>query len=177
MDRIIEVDDPRFKSLEAPFLTCAFDPIRRVELGDIAVGLGLIMAEALIDPTVIFASSFRIDKGSFVNAGVVIGAMSFIGKSVLVNRAVSLGHHTFICDNVSIGPGATLAGNIRVGSGSIIGAGSTVLPNTRIGENVIVAAGSLVRKEVPDNTFVAGNPAIEKKFDPTKTSFRVTGEE
>jgi sugar O-acyltransferase (sialic acid O-acetyltransferase NeuD family) len=152
------------------FLVAAFAPGRRRALVEQAVGLGLAPAPALVDPTAILPRSLRIGAGSFVNAGVVIGALSMIGENVLVNRAASLGHHTVLGDFVSIGPGATLAGNIRVGAGAMIGAGSTILPNVRIGENAIVSAGSVVRKHVPDGGFVVGNPAVVKPFNVRRSS-------
>jgi maltose O-acetyltransferase len=41
-----------------------------------------------------------------------------------------------------------------------IGAESVVMPGVTIGSNVIVGANSTVTHDVPDNTVVAGNPAI-----------------
>lgn len=157
----------------AAFLATAFAPRRRQALVEQAIALALVPAPALVDPSAILPRSLAIGVGSFVNAGVVVGALSIIGDNVLVNRAASLGHHTMLGDFVSIGPGATLAGNIRVGAGSMIGAGSTILPNVRIGENAIVSAGSVVRKHVPDGAFVVGNPAVVKPFDVRRSTLDV----
>lgn len=41
-----------------------------------------------------------------------------------------------------------------------IGAGVTILPGVTVGVNSVVAAGAVVSKNVPDNTVVAGVPAI-----------------
>ncbi len=154
----------------APFLVTAFAPARRRALVEQALALGLVPASGLVDPSAILPRSLRVGVGGFINAGVCIGAVSILGDHVLVNRAASLGHHTMLGDFVSIGPGATLAGNIRVGAGSVIGAGSTILPNVRIGENAVVSAGSVVRKHVPDNGFVTGNPAMPQRFDMNRSS-------
>ena len=156
-----------------PFIACAFTPQRRRALMEMALRLGLRLAPALVDPTAILASSARVGDGTFVNAGVVIGAASLLGDGVLVNRAVSLGHHTVLGDHVSIGPSATLAGNIQVGAGAMIGAGSVILPDLRIGTGAVIAAGSLVRRHVPDGAFVAGHPAVERPFDPTRSTLHV----
>lgn len=152
------------------FYACAFASRTRKGLSDKAEALGLEPAEALVDPTAVLARSVRIGAGTFVNAGTIIGAASIIGEGVLINRATSVGHHALIGDFVSIGPGTTLAGNIRVGSGTIIGTGATILPDIRIGENCVVAGGALVRKNVPDNTFVAGAPAETRPFDPENST-------
>ncbi|MGZ0173722.1 MAG: acetyltransferase [Planctomycetales bacterium] len=156
-----------------PFVSCAFAPSRRAELMRLAVELGCVVAPALVDPNAVLASSVRIGDGTFINAGVVIGAASIIGSGVLINRSASVGHHAALGDFVSLGPGATLAGNVHVEAGTMIGAGAIVLPNVRIGTNAIVAAGSLVRRDVAANTFVAGNPAVERTFDASKSSLHV----
>lgn len=162
---------------DALFIACAFSPIRRAELIAQGEELGLCLADALVDPTAILPRSFRIGAGSYINAGVVIGAMSFVGRASLINRAASLGHHTIIGDFVSIGPGATLAGNIQVGDGAVIGAGTVIHPHVRVGAGAVISAGSVLRKDVPENTLVAGNPAKEKSFIPLRSKLRLAGEE
>jgi hypothetical protein len=170
---VINIDELPPSIIGKRFIACAFTPSRRAELIAQAQKLGLVLDSPLIDPSAILARSVRIGEGSFINAGVVIGAVSLIGNGVLVNRAVSLGHHTVLGDHVSVGPGATLAGNIHVGAGTMIGAGATILPDIRIGENALIAAGSVVRKHVPDGVLVAGNPAQERSYNPTKSSLNV----
>lgn len=161
----------------APFIACAFSAQRRGELISQAQGLGLTLADAIIDPTAILPRSLRVGAGSFINAGVVIGAMSFIGEAALINRAVSLGHHTVIGDYATIGPGATLAGNINVGEAAVIGAGAIIHPHVRIGAGAIISAGTVVRKDVADATLVAGNPAKAKSFIPRRSTLNTEGEE
>jgi acetyltransferase-like isoleucine patch superfamily enzyme len=51
-----------------------------------------------------------------------------------------------------------------VKKGASIGSGSTILAKVTIGENAIVGAGSVVRKDVPANAIVAGNPAKFLRF-------------
>lgn len=169
----VDVAEFDAQSVKDPFVACAFTPSRRAELVQMAQQLGCVAAPALVDPNAVLASSVRIGDGTFINAGVVIGAASIIGAGVLINRCASVGHHSALGDFVSLGPSATLAGNVHVAAGSMIGAGATVLPNVRIGANAIIAAGSLVRRDVADNTFVAGNPAKEREFDATKSSLHV----
>lgn len=154
----------------APFIACAFAPARRRELAEIANGLGLQAASALVDPTAIIASTSRIGEGSYVNAGAIIGGLCLLGEGVLVNRAASLGHHVVVGDYASIGPGATLAGNIRIGENTVIGAGAVIQPNVNVGAGAIVAAGAVVRKSVPDGALMAGNPAAQQPTVGRKSS-------
>jgi len=121
-----------------------------------------------------------------------IGAFVEIQKNARVGRRCKISSHTFICegvdieDNVFVGhsvtfindlyPRATTAsGNLQseadwkvektlVKKGASIGSGSTILANVTIGENAIVGAGSVVRKDVPANAIVAGNPARFLRF-------------
>ena len=50
-----------------------------------------------------------------------------------------------------------------------IGVYAIVCKGVRIGENSIVGAGSVVRKDVPPNVVVMGNPArVVKELDPSR---------
>ena len=175
--RVISLEEYGGSSHSAGFITCAFSSSRRRELVRLAQSAGLAPADALIDPTAVLPASIRVGRGSFINACAVIGGASFIGEHVLINRAVSLGHHSLVGDYVSIGPGATLASNIQVGDGATIGAGAVIVPNIRIGRDAVIGAGSLVRRDVPDDAFVAGNPAVEKPLDREKSALNTAGEE
>jgi len=121
-----------------------------------------------------------------------IGAFVEIQKNARVGRRCKISSHTFICegvdieDNVFVGhsvtfindlyPRATTAGGelqsqedwkvekTLVKKGASIGSGSTILAKVTIGENAIVGAGSVVRKDVPANAIVAGNPARFLRF-------------
>lgn len=161
----------------APYVTCAFDPARRAALAAMAEGAGLHPAGALVDPTAVAARSTKIGNGSFVNAGVMIGAAGILGDHVMVNRAASIGHHALIGDFVSIGPGVTVAGNVWIGENSMIGAGAVLLPGLRVGAGVSVAAGSVVRRNLPDGVLAAGNPAVVKPFRRRASGFADRDEE
>jgi sugar O-acyltransferase (sialic acid O-acetyltransferase NeuD family) len=161
----------------AEFVVTAFSPQRRRELTAMALELGLAKAPAIIDPTAIMPRSLRVGSGTWINAGVVIGGMSFIGEDVFVNRATSLGHHTVLSDLVTIGPGATLAGNIQAGEAAVIGAGAVIHPNVRIGAGAVISAGAVVRKDVPNGTLAAGNPTTIRPLPPGRSSLHVEGEE
>jgi acetyltransferase-like isoleucine patch superfamily enzyme len=49
-------------------------------------------------------------------------------------------------------------GDVHIGSEVMIGANSTILPGITIGDGAIVSAGTLVHKDVPEGSFVGGNP-------------------
>src|SRR5436190_24175058 len=78
MEKVIEARDLGAKVVGTPFIACAFSPARRQELTEMALARGLVLAEALVDPFAVVASTARIGNGSFVNAGAVIGAASIL---------------------------------------------------------------------------------------------------
>ena len=83
-----------------------------------------------------------------------------IGRNFYCLQLVTLGNDSqgkrpTIGDNVSIYTGATVFGGIT------------------IGDNVIIGAGAVVRKDVPANCTVAGNPAIIVKQDGVKTNIKL----
>jgi sugar O-acyltransferase (sialic acid O-acetyltransferase NeuD family) len=158
-------------------VVCAFSPLRRRELVGAAIAAGLRFDGPLVDPTTVIARSTRIGDGAFVGAGGVIGAAGRLGDHVFVNRASNLGHHLVIDDFATIGPGVTIAGNVRIGEGAVIGAGSTILPGVVIGARAMVAAGSVVRRDVADDTLVAGVPAKPTRLRPSATAVHPPGEE
>ena len=174
---LIELDALETAHRDAACIVCAFHPARRRELVAAACDAGLRADGPLVDPTAVVASSTRIGAGTYINAACVIGAMGMIGENVLINRGCNLGHHALLDDFATIGPGVTMAGNVRIGEASIVGAGSTILPGVAIGANALVAAGSVVRRDVPDDTFVAGSPAVEKPFDAARSSLNIEGQE
>jgi maltose O-acetyltransferase len=109
-----------------------------------------------------------------------------LGKNVFMNfnccildvMEVTLGNNVMLAPNVQIytathpleakerNSGREFAKPITIGNDVWIGGGAIICPGVIIGNGVVVGAGSVVTKNVPDNVFVAGNPAkIVKKID------------
>lgn len=108
-----------------------------------------------------------------------------IGKNVHIQGECILdpGHCWLIeiGDNVTLAPrvhilahdastkhvlGCTKIGKVKIGNTVFIGANTTILPNVSIGNHVIIGANSVITKDIPDNSFVVGNPGkVVKSFD------------
>ena len=111
------------------------------------------------------------------------GPLTKLGKGVFVNHGCYFmdGGGITIGDNVFIGPftgfytaahppdyvrrnqGLEWAKPIRVGDNCWFEANCSVMPGVTIGSGCVIAAGSVVPSDIPDNSIVAGVPAVVKK--------------
>lgn len=119
---------------------------------------GISFAKAISRFSVI-SESATIGIGSVIMQGAVVQSSVKIGEHVIVNTGATVDHDCEIQDYVHIAPGCNLCGDVKVGEGTFIGAGTIVIPGVRIGKWAIIGAGSVIRKNVPDNVMVAGNPS------------------
>ncbi len=107
------------------------------------------------------------------------GKNIYIGDHVYLNvcctildcSEVHIGQHVMIGPMVQLyTPAHDLKAEIRIQGYEVgrpiviednvwIGGGSIILPGVRIGRNAVIGAGSVVRRRVPADTIVAGNPA------------------
>lgn len=159
-----QVDDRmREGAVVIPLLT----PGYRHALYAEARALGFADFSPLIDPTSVVARTSRVEEGTVLNAGVIVGAVASIGRFVHVNRSASVGHDAVIEDFATLGPGCVLAGHVTVCRGAFIGAGVTCAPKITVGANSVVGVGATVVRDVPPGGVVAGCPAKLIRTDPT----------
>lgn len=111
-----------------------------------------------IHPSAIISPGIMIAEGCVIMAGVVVQPGSVIGRHAILNTGATVDHDCMIGGFTHIAPGATLCGDVTIGEGTWVGAGSTVIQGITIGKNVYIGAGALIRKDVPDNVLVVGNP-------------------
>lgn len=144
---------------ELPFAVPWVTPGYRFEKVRAAHAAGFRHHISMIDPTAVVATSADIAAGVYVNSAATVGAYTRMDVGCLVNRNASVGHHCSFEPFVSLGPGATIAARCTIGRGSMIGAGAVIAPGVSVGANCLVAIGAVVRKNLPDNCLVSGNPA------------------
>ena len=117
-----------------------------------------------------------------------VGAFVEIQKNARIGKRCKISSHTFICEGVTIedevfighgvmfindpdpwavNPDGTLQADddwvcvpTFIKKRASIGSNATILSGVNIGEGALVGAGAVVTKDVPENTVVAGNPAV-----------------
>lgn len=111
----------------------------------------------------------HIGQGSTLTTDIkiVLDGSCFIGKNVCIspNVVIHTGTHAIGGPERRCSPDA-YGKDVHIGDGSWICMNAVILPGVRVGKGVVVGAGSVVASDVPDNCFVAGNPALIKKSLP-----------
>lgn len=101
---------------------------------------------------------------------VVIGDRVFINSGATIHSAerveigddVALAYDVYVADNHNHG----IEGRpskprpVHIGAGSWIGLRAAIMPGVTIGSRCVIAAHSVVTADVPDDTLVAGIPAV-----------------
>jgi acetyltransferase-like isoleucine patch superfamily enzyme len=129
--------------------------------GHVSERAGVIGTLTLLGPPDC-ATHLRVGSGTLISHDVVLGLEGTItlGENVIVGPYAILHTATH-----SLGPSSRrmnpVAGArpIVVEDGAWIGMRAMILPGVRLGRGCVVAPGAVVRKDVPPDTLVAGNPA------------------
>ena len=110
-------------------------------------------------------SNFILDEDVFINYNAVCvgGGYVRIGKHVRIGPNCQFYTPNHPTDPIERRKSIETAFPIVIGDDCWLGGNVTILPGVTIGNRCIIAAGSVVTKDVPDDTMVAGNPAVIKK--------------
>lgn len=74
-----------------------------------------------------------------------------VGQNTIIGYNTTILAHEYLIEEYRLG-------SVVIGNEVLIGANTTILPGVTIGDHAIVSAGTLVNKDVPQGTFVGGNP-------------------
>lgn len=82
-----------------------------------------------------------------------------MGDNVLLGPGVQIYTATHPMDVETRSSWLEFAKPISIGNDVWIGGGAIICPGVTIGNGVVIGAGAVVTKDIPDQVFVAGNPA------------------
>lgn len=139
------------------------NPKLRKKIADKFTELGGELTTVISTHAEIGSYNVQIEQGCIIMGGVRISNDVKIGRGTLVYYNSVITHDVRIGNFVEVSPGGNLLGRCTIEDLCHIAAGSIIFPDITIGKKSIIAAGSVVRDNVPDNTMVAGIPAIIKK--------------
>jgi sugar O-acyltransferase (sialic acid O-acetyltransferase NeuD family) len=111
-----------------------------------------------IHPSCNIGKNVSMGVGNVLVAGVTVNAEAAIGNHCILNTNASLGHEAVMHDFSVISPNVAVGGNSKIGELSTLGISATVIHHISIGKCCMVGAGSVVIKDIPDESFVFGNP-------------------
>ena len=125
-----------------------------------------IPVATFVHPSSHVEKSALLEEGSIVLVNCTIDMHARVGENVLVSSRSFVSHHVKIGAHTFCGPAVNLAGNTEVGECCFLGISTTCIDGVRVGRNVQTAAGSVVTKDVPDDSLIAGVPAVVKRTLP-----------
>ena len=93
----------------------------------------------------------------------VIGGETRVGKYSSIDTCV-ICHDVYIGEGAIVAAGSSFGGWVEVGENAYIGLKVACAPKVKIGKNSKVSMGATVTKNVPENSQVSGNFAIDHKL-------------
>jgi sugar O-acyltransferase (sialic acid O-acetyltransferase NeuD family) len=139
------------------------NPVSRSMLNKMFSEAGGELTSTISPNTDIGSFGTSIAPGCNILSGTVITNGVTLSIGCLINPGCTISHDSVLGDFVQLSPGVRVTGNCLINSFSLLGTNSVILPKVTIGKNVVVGAGAVVTKDVPDNSMVAGVPAVIKK--------------
>ncbi len=164
--RILRSEDEAkyyFQNTSKLFALGVGGPQLRNKLDNTLTSLGGDITSVISSTCLIGKYKNELQQGITLMANCIIETENSIGRGCLLHAGVFISHECVIGDYCELAPYVKMLGKARIGNFSFIGTGATIFPKITIGNNCVVAAGAVVTKDVPDNTMVAGVPAVVKK--------------
>lgn len=133
--------------------------------------------QARIEPGSFIRDGAIIGKGCVVMMGAVVNIGANIGEDTMLDMGCVIGARVHVGKRCHVGAGAVLAGvleppskmPVMIGNDVLIGANAVVLEGVQIGDGAVIAAGAIVTQDVASNDVVAGNPSKVIKIKDEKT--------
>ncbi len=109
----------------------------------------------LIKDNVFIGSNCSIDRGKIDH--------TIIGENSMLDNLIHVAHNVILGKNTCIAAQTGISGSVIFGDNVTIGGQVGFAGHIKIGKNVVIAAKSGVTKNIPENSIIAGFPAIDIK--------------
>ena len=110
----------------------------------------------------VIGNNVEIQHNCCVDRG-ILGGDTIIEDYVKVDNFVHIAHDNYIGERTLVTAGTQFAGRVIVGKDCFIGLNVTISNGINIGDNCKITLGAVVTKDVPSNSTVSGNFAIDHK--------------
>lgn len=114
---------------------------------------------SLVHPTAVVSHSAIIGRGVVVAPFCTVGPSVVLHDHSIMNIHSMIGHDGVLGEASVVSPHVVLAGGSNVGRHCFVGSAAVIFQGITVGDRSTVSAGSMVNKDVPPDSFVAGNPA------------------
>lgn len=139
-----------------------YSKIRIYGFGKIYVGDNVIFGSKAVLGTTNKDAVIEIGNKTFINGSVICSAKKVhIGNDCILSDCELMDTSSHgLPPNRRNDPAFIKIDPIHIGDNSWIGSKVIVLPGVTIGENTIIGVNSVVTKNIPQNVFAAGSPAL-----------------
>lgn len=155
----LEAAKKYFDEVDRRFTLGVGDPISRYKLANKFEEIGGELVEVVCNKADVGWNDITIEKGVTISFACAVSSSTTIKKGALLNAKSIIGHDSVVGAFTVICPAVIVLGHSKVGNFSFIGTGSIIYPHVSIGDHVVIAPGSIVKRDIPDNALVNGNPA------------------
>ena len=139
------------------------DVAERQRLAAVMEAADLQPCPPLLLPGAVVSPSSRVEAGSVIGHGVLVGGRCHIGPHNFLMHHAVIGHDTTTGSHVVLCPGSYVAGYVHIGERVVIQANASIARSLSVGDDVLVSQGASCFRDIPAGSIAIGNPARLKR--------------
>ena len=139
-------------------ISISSSPIKRYQIRNLFHSKNLIFPN-LIQPTARISDFATFSDGLYFGDFVTVEANAFVNEFSFINNHSHVGHDSIIGKYCVMGGGVVINGNCKISDYCLIGSSVTVINGKKIGMGSVIQAGTCVTSDIPEFSYVSGNPS------------------